>query len=340
MLEETQDQILRLVRHVMLKMESLRSFSLTRHHAKRNLSIIPITAVSAILKTLPMSCVCLELVLETLAICVGNGANEYNDTHLCEDIRRILPRMQHAHIEARSLCDAFLGEWDSDEKFHSISLPNLRTILIHVAARGACSDKHRHGDKLPWESIIPALQNAIERTDPAAVEATVLGMGNHTGPGQCMTSLRCHIRKGCIKTWAFPFVRILRQKERYKLVHAYIRLEHGNYVVPWAKVFTFAAERAWKTLKTGGRLPAAWTRSSDCISDAKLGIWTWEEWTKKYPNEGPMLLENEKVAGMKLIDAEERDGYEEICLVEETPPGFVREASFGRMGWLVRAQEQ
>ncbi|KAI3583927.1 hypothetical protein IWW34DRAFT_785110 [Fusarium oxysporum f. sp. albedinis] len=101
-------------------------------------------------------------------------------------------------------------------------------------------------------------------------------------------------------------------------------------------IYTLAAGRPWRILNTDARLPAPWSSSAEWMPDEKLKIKTWEKWAKGSLGEVPMLLKNEELAGMRLIDAEEREGCEEVCLVEKTPAGFVRPSRWHR-GQLFRA---
>jgi hypothetical protein len=118
-----------------------------------------------------------------------------------------------------------------------------------------------------------------------------------------------------------------------------MRLNDGAaYMTQKKWIYMLASGRPWRLLNTDARLPATWGSSTEWVLDEKLTIKTWEQWAKTKIGEGPMLLKNEELAGMRLIDAEEREGYEEVCLEEKTPAGFTRPSRYYK-GQLVRAKE-
>lgn len=51
-------------------------------------------------------------------------------------------------------------------------------------------------------------------------------------------------------------------------------------------------------------------------------IYTEDQWREAFPNNMPALWENERQAGMRLVDAEQRQGDKLERLIEFTPEGW------------------
>ncbi|WKT47169.1 hypothetical protein QSH57_012074 [Fusarium oxysporum f. sp. vasinfectum] len=302
---DTQHSFLQLAADVIPRMNNLRSLSLARHH-RVPACFIKKPIISAILRSIPPSCTSLELALGTSDMIDIGGP----EIHLCEDLRPLLRRMQHVHTDMSSLCDAMFGTWDSDDCFHPIVLPNLQSLhvpCVGIKNKTLCPERHQQDQGSLWKSIITALQLVVELPDTADADITVLG------------SLGGEL-----------------QGRSWKMLLVYIRLNHETYMTNKQWIYTLAAGRPWRILNTDARLPAPWSSSAEWMPDKKLRIKTWEKWAKGSLDEVPMLLKNEELAGMRLIDAEEREGCEEVCLVEKTPAGFVRPSRWHR-GQLFRA---
>ncbi|RBR03049.1 hypothetical protein FVER53590_01672 [Fusarium verticillioides] len=341
---DSHDSFLQLAVDVMPHMNNLRSFSLARHH-RDPFCFIQVPIISSLLRRIPPSCNSLELALGTS----DNINYDLNGPkpHLCEDLRPLLPRMQHVHIDMSCLCDALFGTWDSDGCFHPIALPNIQRLHVDCVGmqhKTPCPERHQDEASV-WKSIIPALQRAVELPDTADADITVLGsvapMGSYKR-NIYTTLLRCHIKKGRTTTWAFPTTKYevegASQGRFWKLSLVYMRLNDEAYMTEKKWIYLLASGRPWRMTSTDVRLPASWGSSAEWVTDEKLKIKTWEQWAKTKIGEGPMLLKNEELAGMRLIDAEEREGYEEVCLVEKTPAGFTRPSRYYK-SQLVRAKE-
>lgn len=321
---------LRLIEDVIPLMESLKSFSLKRQHRLHNVWTTKST-ISLLLNNLPASCTCLEL-----EATLQEGTNT---SHVCEDLRRLLPRMEHVHIDLEPLCDAMLGTWDAGESFHPISLTQMRSLHITFAGyarleKRGCVGRHQQAQPLTvGHSMVKALQKVVELPETAPAEFTILGTspsGGDDNKALCETRLRCHIRKEAkavkTETWIFPITWLVGD---IRSPAWYIRMKHEAYVVRERyDLIVVAGGRPWRTLITGARLPKAFTRGKELKPDE--GIFDYEDWTKRYPRKKPMLVVNERKAGMTLVHAELQEGYEERSLMEHTPAGFVR---YGGPAW-------
>lgn len=342
---DSHDSFFQLAVTVIPCMHNLRSFSLASHHLDQ-VCFIQTPIISSILRRLPPSCTSLELALGSS----DNISYDHNGPkpHLCEDLRPLLPRMRDVHIDISCLCDAMFGTWGSDNCFHPIALPNLQRLHVPCVGprfKSACSERYQQGQWSLWQSIIRALQLAVEVPDTADADITVLGSVAPLSSYKLhiyTTLLCCHIKRGRTTTWAFPTTQYVvegaAQGRYWRWQFIYMRLNDVTYMTDQKWIHALAAGRPWRISKTDVRLPATWGGTADWVPDEKLKIETWEDWEKRKIGEGPTLLKNEEFAGMRLIDAEEREGYEEVCLVEKTPPGFLRPSRYHR-GRIFRAKE-
>ncbi|KIL92403.1 hypothetical protein FAVG1_04814 [Fusarium avenaceum] len=298
------------------------------------------STISSLLNSLPQSCISLEL-----AVGDTNGDSPNPDpTHVCDDLRALLPRMQHVHINLEPACDAILGTWDKEKTFYPISLPHLRCFHLDYVEKEKREDLHQLQPLTTWNSLVHGLQQvAMLPETPPSAKMTVLGVS--PSGGECdystyRTFLRCNIRTEArdTKTWAFPITGLagLNHRQAY-----YIRMRGSEaFVVLDTRDFiSVAGGQPWKTLDTGTRLPAAWSGGKALMPD--YGIFEYAEWTRLYPRRHPMLIRNERLAGQCLISAEEREGYQNTTsLVEQTPEGFVRYGGYVWRNWQLYSEDE
>ncbi|CAG7555729.1 unnamed protein product [Fusarium equiseti] len=178
-----------------------------------------------------------------------------------------------------------------------------------------------------------AEQPPLQLPETASAEFTVLGTspsGGDDNKALCETRLRCHIRKEGkgvkTETWTFPITWLVGD---IRSPAWYIRMKSDAYVVrDRDDLIVVAGGRPWHTLSTGARLPKAFTLGKKMKPDE--GIFDYEDWIERYPRKKPMLVMNERKAGMTLVAAELQEGYEERSLMEHTPARFVR---YGGPAW-------
>lgn len=329
-------RILLLASKVIAHMETLESFCLTTHpEAPQGQLAILRSTISTVLKALPESCVNLELATRG-----GEGDTvggvEGVPTHLCEDIRGLLPRMHHVHIDLASVCDGMLGTWDPGHVFRPVGLACIQSLHIDCVGMNGkkqCdhdydrSSRHQTPASL-WNSIIRGLQHAVGSQETDTAEITVLGSapaGDDWNKDVYWTLLRCHVRGGRDRTttWAFPITHICPLDSGG--LSWYIRVNSGAFVaLGQGPLYDLAAGRPWRVSAAGPKLPAGLDPHATLISDEELGILTEAQWKEKYPRKATVLWMNERQGGMRLIDAEERVGSELRSAVEKTPEGFVR----------------
>ncbi|KAF4967718.1 hypothetical protein FSARC_4779 [Fusarium sarcochroum] len=315
-------QLHRFAGEVIVHMSRLESFSLTTKSHRFKLDNLR-SAISSILRSLPEGCVNLELDI---------GAERINDADtdmaVCEDLRRVLPRMHDVRIRMAPVSDAILGTRDPDQIFHSIALPHIRSLLIDCAVYGW--EKERE-EKEAWYSFIQALQQVAESKEANAAELVVVGCLHfgRTYKYVYSTLSRCNVRSGNrTTTKSFPRISLGQPKDGSHIA-SLIRTDTGRFVTAGPGLcHDVAGGRPWRSLCTGARLSVSSTPRATWISDGELPIFTEAEWHKKYPERQAhglqrhnQLLADEKTAGMALIDAEERKGTELRSVMPMTLPG-------------------
>ncbi|KPA37120.1 hypothetical protein FLAG1_10075 [Fusarium langsethiae] len=235
-----------------------------------------------------------------------------------------------------------LGTWDKDNIFHPISLPNLQSLHLDCFKDNEWADRRRVQPLTIWHSLVPALQQVATLPDtPSSARITALGV-SRSGPDDKSihrTFLRCNIKKEArdTKTWAFPVTDLLGLNSSPA---DYIRMRDGeSYVILDSRdIITIAGGQPWRTLATGTRLPTAWTRGKVLMPDH--GIFEYTEWNIAHRRNHPMLIQNERISGQSLIDAEEREGYLNTeSLIEKTPKGFVRYGGPVWRNWRLYAED-
>jgi hypothetical protein len=153
------------------------------------------SSISSLLNSLPISCISLEL-----AVGDTNGSNpDTNPTHLCEDLRRVLPRMQHVHINLDPVCNAMLGTWDRDKTFHPISLPHIQSLHLDCIENDEWADLHQPRPLKAWHSLAYGLRQVATLPEtPDSAQLTVLGVspsGGESDKSIYRTFLRCSVKK-------------------------------------------------------------------------------------------------------------------------------------------------
>ncbi|KAI8716389.1 F-box domain-containing protein [Fusarium sp. LHS14.1] len=331
--ERVDTTVSRLAKEVMPNMAALQSFSLTTDRREFKLGILKAT-ISDVLKSLPECCVNLELDTEGkdeesfwLAY-TGQDYYPIDVTHVCDDIRYILPRMHNVRIDLKSMCNAMLGLRSRGQPLHPIALPNIRHLLIETTGTGGrppCPTWYGK-DHSSWRQIILALKLVSGLPETAQGELAVLGSALHIPSGKTsyQTLLRCQVKgsDGKLTTFAFPATQATPPDRSYGR-SLLVRTDEGGFVLDRINsYYDLAGGRPWRLAANGARLPVSLFPDTIWASDEKLGIYTEEEWRKRYPWEFPLWGE-ERTKGMRLMEFEEREeDIRLITVVERTPEGL------------------
>lgn len=332
--ERVDNTVCRLAKEVFPNIAALKSFSLTTNRRDFKLGILRKT-ISTVLEALPQSCVNLELDTggkdEASFWLAYHGRSRLEGvSHLCLDLRRMLPRMHNVRINLKSMCDTMFGGRIPDEGFHSVKLPHIRHLLIETSGTGArppCPTSPRK-EHSAWRQMIRALQHVAGSQETAPGELTVLGTAfeiSRTGTFY-QTLLRCHVRGGDdgLTTFAFPATDVPSPNCKYKR-SLLVRTDEGGFVVDRIdSYYDIAGERPWRLAANGARLPVSLFPDTIWASDERLGIVAEAEWRERYPAEECTLWEKEREMGMRLLDFEERKNDIRLRTVAERSPEDVR----------------
>ncbi len=302
--------------------------------------IVPQSTLVRLVEALPPSCANLEL--DTFGYDVRA---EGDATHLCESIRRLLPRMEHVRLRVRS-CEALFTVPSTPEQ--TISLPYLKSfIYICVRPPGTplptCRTSHLsptthlHPDLL-WTTVTSKLEKLVATPNAVPADAQVYAF---------MTTDR---DDNDLSVWQAHICANMRTKRSFALPHRAVWMEamiRGSWVlrlfdgtevmsVP-ANVEAVAEGQLWREVQGGSRLPAA------VLEDARVGrgsfavgckekplayLKTSTQWREDNPGKKLMTWINEENMGIRLVSAEVRNGkneYLSLEMVKElTPKGWKR----------------
>ncbi|KAK2799265.1 hypothetical protein FQN50_008541 [Emmonsiellopsis sp. PD_5] len=156
--------------------------------------------LAGLINALPTTCVNLEMDLKQIENLTTG------EQHVCEDIRRILPRMEHVRIRLPRVCSELFGPivpCDDepspnpaggrirDGEFIPIKIPKMRTLLVHTNWE-RCPGYPRlpfHKDSKndrervkAWKSITMALQILVTAKPHSTNTNTNTNTNNTTGP--------------------------------------------------------------------------------------------------------------------------------------------------------------
>ncbi|KAF2874776.1 hypothetical protein BDV95DRAFT_603569 [Massariosphaeria phaeospora] len=112
--------------------KNLASFSLCAQGLSRNPVLadrqpesVPRKNIVALLKALPETCTNLEL--DTRGY---DHREEYEQVHMCDAVRAILPRMHNVRIRVGAMCHEMFGTGE----FTPTHLPNLKSLIVNYGA--------------------------------------------------------------------------------------------------------------------------------------------------------------------------------------------------------------
>ncbi|KAH8787851.1 hypothetical protein F5883DRAFT_634753 [Diaporthe sp. PMI_573] len=139
---------------ILKKLDNLASFSLSVE--ARGNSLLKRSTIANLVDALPAGCTSLEL--DTLGLDIQNGVDR---PHLCDSLRRVMPRMHHVRIRVASVCPALLGtgelsnhhgltqqspvvdspaeEVSSRIPYKPVDLPNINTLVVYCMLPSWCS---------------------------------------------------------------------------------------------------------------------------------------------------------------------------------------------------------
>ncbi|MCJ1380567.1 hypothetical protein MMC17_003675 [Xylographa soralifera] len=258
--------------------------------------------------------------------------------HLCDAIRAMLPRLKHLRLRTRMLCSYFYGEkavitsstFDSSH-FRPTAAPNLDTLVVNCVPYS------------PFHTVIRLCQN-VQDAQPILAECLqalvkqgkypeskrfyLLGSQNYHDAGQ--STYAAFNRRDIIQntTWTIPCRQITDNEDDHL-----IRMpDGGEYLSDTITIAQLAEGELWQETTKGIRLPHAVLAEQEAGTYGRtlkhLPYESSRDWKARNPKTSCTLWRNETATGVKLLDAERRDGITgTLPLVEKTPTGWVRHGS-------------
>lgn len=277
------------------------------------------SAVVLLIENLPKTCVNLEI--DT------HGLDElgYGTPHLCDTLRRILPRLQHLRLRLRDLCPGIFAtgfDQDSSTAQHSVitpvKAPFLKTVVINCCSRelvaAACGTERR------MNSHIPLMQRLYEFAACGcfpAIERLWLVYKPRVQDGGRRYSYfkRCDIAQN--RAWFVPFIndRCYTQERENRYL---MRTPEEQEVLAFECVVEKLVEgQTWKTAATGRRVPSAHGTGLDIRFTMEMyfsPLARYRADNEVCSCEFHRLWHNEKVTGMQLMSSVQKEG-----LLDESP---------------------
>ncbi|KAI2463752.1 hypothetical protein F4781DRAFT_415532 [Annulohypoxylon bovei var. microspora] len=295
-------------------------------------------SIIGLINSLPRSCVNIE---------IDAGGYDRNiiasgeEAHICENLRLVLPRMNHVRIHLSLVCPTLVGilaapyKYDLDS-FIPAKLPHLRSFLINCTesrgSDGIClpaktAEAQSYRVRIhPWPAMTSALQKFVDAPDCCPTSATVR---IHTSTMEDMTDIGIYDTMvvsdiSSHSTHAFPILKVSSTAQLGWLT----RFEDSEGILTTTRGLVAIAEgQLWKTLIGGARLPSTIAKS-EAQGIMELPMSEESDWRAKNPEISCTLWKNEALVGRKLLHAEIRNEgvtyVNPVAVMEETPQGWYR----------------
>lgn len=214
------------------------------------------SAITELVKNLPTSCVNLEI--DT------HGLDKYDttETHLCDALRDVLPRLQHLRLRLANLCPGIFApgfNLDGTTSHQSIIVPVvapfLKTLVINCYASRSLTEAC--GTEPSRDAHIPLLRRLCEfasRGSFPAIERLWLVYKSRLGfaaPGYLYYK-RCDIIQN--QAWCIPFV----EGNCYRNTRCFMRTPEGQEAYAFEKrLEPLVEEQTWRSTLDVLRVPSA-----------------------------------------------------------------------------------
>lgn len=334
---------------LLAKMTNLTTFSLSialfGQYEPRKVTI------GLILSALPESCVNLELDLDRFKY---NGTGTGSE-HVCEGIAGCLPRLHHLRLSMGTLCPALLlpnfardGSIKDEAHFHAPIYQSLKTCIISCHLSGdalTCNeDRSQHPNQSNGLrarlSLVKSLRELVVRGSFPQIERLWLLDGQNYNALDSRESPAWNRRDTVRnKTWVIPWINLHAKNMPFPLI---TRTPEGQESITTnhGALAALAEAQTWKETVMGSRLPAAILDGPERCKHVVKGAPTISlaQYREISPKGSCSWWGHEKLTGIQLIWATERDGLVDRSPIHElTPPGWMREPDFeGNPGQLIR----
>ncbi|KAG9233191.1 hypothetical protein BJ875DRAFT_464803 [Amylocarpus encephaloides] len=311
---------------------------------------VPRDSLAALVDNLPVSCVNLEINTATSDV----SASSIDGKHLCESLRHVLPRMKNVRIHLGAMCSSTFGHGpvigerpENIDNFTPIALLEMESLLVNCQRAMYCtplcgSDDpsspviYERSNASAWSSLYQALRCLAQKEGHCQASAKLYLMGAVARDTRDSSKYNTYTRDDVLRetTIATPSRMVWIDRHSCLLRTLDGRELMGNP----AAIMQIAEGELWRSSIDGSRIPASLLQKESKGFVAKLFVpevvppeilRTSEEWREEYPKRACTLWMNEKVTGMRLLDAEERgrsDVFSPQPVVERTPRGWQRES--------------
>lgn len=312
---------LRSLPRVLQHLVNLTTFSLVVTSRPINGFWLSRNIIADIVNSLPQRCCNIEIDTQ------GQDHAQAGSTHLCENICRVIPRLQHLRIRLSAMCAAL---------FNSDSAPNLRTVSVNCVGSSTLGGGSQvcgsydelagavnHPNGIDTAPVIAQSLRNLTSEHPKLELATVLDVTRNDYDDR--TTHPCYNVRDTIenKTYALPFVNVLP----FGYGNTLLRAKTGEDVIASRATIQLLAEgQPWKETIDGLRLPAMMFTAEISVYIANELRWlTVEGWKEQNSRKSCSLWNNERKIGFRLLEAVTFDGLtERPVLKEATPGGFIR----------------
>ncbi|KAF1842545.1 uncharacterized protein K460DRAFT_409948 [Cucurbitaria berberidis CBS 394.84] len=338
---------------ILTSLQNLASFSLVVE-TRASWCLVPRATIAGLIDALPTSCTNLELDTN------GNDKHHDNDhTHICDSIRRILPRMQNVRVRLGAMCSAIFerrqspnvdtrssGLSDMLPTFEPILSPNLQSLVVNcgITACGELLPQCGYEDHLKWDisaeawcAMISCLMDVVTQPHATNLRKTKILVLSPTWGKDSNLSLDTQLCTDMVNkvTWAFPCI----PEGRWSSVSGcfLVRSPDGSEQVikDIEDMDDIAEGHVWADVVGGARLPADALQAerrgfpsfaTGCVERPVADLM--DQWLEVYPGvPKSRTFRNEQKTGTKLVLAEKRTGSDFLALrpiKEITPNGWVR----------------
>ncbi|KAF2827733.1 hypothetical protein CC86DRAFT_369807 [Ophiobolus disseminans] len=296
-------------------------------------------ALVQLVDALPASCTNLELEIHDFA-----APKEGEEPHLCDALRKILPRMQHVRLQIRA-CEALFADPSTPDT--SLRLPNLKTLVYNCFGIWGLLPTCRRTDtgrmtlahsEVLWYVVTNRLEKLVSTPNAVPEDAKLYALvnseiENHNGL-LWQTYIRAEMQsqssvamphRGVWMEGSIPGSWVIRMPDDIELMSTF------------ANAGILAEGQLWREVLGGARLPAAVLAAEragkasfavGCVEKGLSLLRTSEQWRKDNPRKGTRYWGDERKTGEKTVCVVERKGKGDYLslnpICEITPPGWKR----------------
>jgi hypothetical protein len=357
-----ENKLLQRIITVLPHLTNLSTFSLTITTTHRERFVVSLSTVASAIDALPFCVESLELdtgLLDTSALNIDPQiVKDSGPSHnvICDALRTILPRLVNFRVHIASMCSHMFGTGELSD-FAPISLPKMKRMMINCITVDEGSfqsskiigEDYRAGDvdidhpDSTWNDVTEALMLLVQKEGSHLPDAKFLILGainpepdNREDVGPAYSTI---IRADVVAqvSWALP-VCVVPGPDSIdgRQDPWFLRTSDGKEFIGSTNALRVVAEglERWRDDEDGCRLPAGLLLGKeqyDLSYNEVVSVKTSDEWRDENKGCPLYLWEKERKTGVKLINAEKREGNTEFLsklpLVEKTPTGWERRSN-------------